>query len=209
MDLTLPETPGEIIGYRRNGTPIRLIAGASPDDPSNTPADTDPAAEPETGAEEETVDWKAKYEEMESKYRGQKKVNRDLERRYKREPRPSGQPATGDEDDDAAEDERVEAARQAAIERELQAAARAAAYKVGGRAPELLDSVSFLKKLDKLDVEDADEFEEEAEKLMRAEVKKLPPKGPPKKQGADVSGGGNDRERPKSVREAFARKYGN
>ena len=30
-ELDLPVTPGAVIGYRRNGTPIRLIAGGSGD----------------------------------------------------------------------------------------------------------------------------------------------------------------------------------
>lgn len=39
----MPDTalPGEIIGYRKNGTPIRLLAGGAPEDPENDPA-TDP-----------------------------------------------------------------------------------------------------------------------------------------------------------------------
>lgn len=206
MDLTLPENPGAILGYRRNGQPILLAAGASPDDPSNEP-DDDPEAEPETGDDPEEVDWKAKYEEAQAKYDGQKKVNRDLERRYKRGPRPAGKPATGEQgegEDDA--DEHVKAA----IERELEAAARAAAYTVGGRAPELLDSLKFRKLLNKIDVEDADDFQEEAEQLFRAEVKKLPPKapaGPARKQGADVSGGAAGRERPKGIAAAISARY--
>lgn len=201
MDLTLPEEiPGALLGYRRNGQPIYLAAGG--DETADGITDDNAEVEPETGDADEDVDWKAKYEESEAERKAQVKINKDIEKRYKREARQ--RPEADDVDD-----ERVEAARNAAIERELEAAARAAAYKVGGRAPELLDSLKFRRLLDKLDVEDADEFEEQAEELMRAEVKKLPAKAPPKKQGADVSGGGNDRERPKSVREALGRKYGN
>jgi hypothetical protein len=41
VDNPLSTTPGAIIGYRKNGQPIRLIAGASPegDPPDNPPAD--------------------------------------------------------------------------------------------------------------------------------------------------------------------------
>ena len=44
-DRFLPVTPGAIIGYRRNGTPIRLIAGASePPEPAPAPDPAQPAA---------------------------------------------------------------------------------------------------------------------------------------------------------------------
>ena len=46
MNTTLPQAPGALIGYRKNGTPIHVAAGGAPDDPE-TPPETAPAA-PET-----------------------------------------------------------------------------------------------------------------------------------------------------------------
>ena len=211
MDLTLPEIPGAIIGYRNDGRAIRLIAGASPDDPSNN----DPADEPDEPATGDTdgddnTDWKAEAQRYRDKYEGQRKVNRDLEGKLKAARTPTRQPATGDDEDGDVDDPRVEAARIAAIERELEAAAKSAAYTVGGGAPKLLDSMEFRKQLNMLDVDDADEFEREAAKLMRAELKRNPPaaNGTKRRQGADMSGGASGQERPKSIREAYARTLG-
>ena len=149
MDLTLPKIPGALLGYRRNGQPIYLAAGGAPEDES----DTDQTEETDDSATEEPddTDWKAEAQRYRDKFEGQRKVNRDLEAKLKAN-RPADKPATGNELDD--DDPRL----LAAIERELEAAAKSAAYTVGGDAPKLLDSVAFRKKLDKLDVEDADEF---------------------------------------------------
>lgn len=47
LDRFLPVTPGALIGYRRNGTPIRLIAGGSEAAPEAPPAPpADPAPQP-------------------------------------------------------------------------------------------------------------------------------------------------------------------
>lgn len=203
MDLTLPEIPGAIIGYRRNGTPIRLIAGASPDDPSNTPADTDPAAEPETGDDEEEIDWKARAEQLEADRDKWKKLSRQNERaaRSAQKPRPQGDPDPGD-------DEGPSAAELRAAEAEAEMTLMSVAIDIGQDAVKLLDSLKFRKQLDKLDVADLDELAEEAEKLIREHLKKQPaaPKTgtPPRKQGADMSGGANGRERPKGLAAAIA-----
>ena len=56
MSITLPVTPGAFLGYRKNGNPIRVIAGGSGEDtetppdgtpaPPETPAGTPPAGDP-------------------------------------------------------------------------------------------------------------------------------------------------------------------
>lgn len=70
-----------IIGYRRNGCPIRLIRGASPEgdpapeaNPKGTPA-TDQGSTESGNDGTQTEDWKDRFE-------GQQKVNRDLEGKF-------------------------------------------------------------------------------------------------------------------------------
>ncbi|WP_433426340.1 hypothetical protein ACQP1V_42690 (plasmid) [Microtetraspora malaysiensis] len=64
---TLPTTPGAILGYRRNGQPIRLIAGGAPEpgegegQPQDTPpAEITPPTDPEPATEQEPVNPNAR-----------------------------------------------------------------------------------------------------------------------------------------------------
>lgn len=65
MQHNLPSAPGALLGYRKNGTPIRLIAGASegtpeppagnppsPEPPAPEPSSAPPAADPEPPAQQ-------------------------------------------------------------------------------------------------------------------------------------------------------------
>lgn len=53
MHTTLPTAPGAILGYRRNGTPIRLAAGgSSPAEPAAPPADPPAPAAPADPAQQ-------------------------------------------------------------------------------------------------------------------------------------------------------------
>jgi hypothetical protein len=78
-------------------------------------------------------------------------------------------------------------------------------------AAELLDSQSFLKKLSDLDAT-ADDFDDKVADLVKAAVKSNPAKFGAKtgqgtgRMGADHTGGASGEGRPKSLREAFARK---
>lgn len=67
----MPETgltfPGQIIGYRKNGLPIRLMAGASGEEEGATPEvtpenDDDPAQTEDAQPEEPEKDWRAEAE---------------------------------------------------------------------------------------------------------------------------------------------------
>lgn len=201
MDLTLPEIPGALLGYRRNGQPIYLAAGGAPEDEDDTTDDqTDDAAETD---DDDTEDWKAKYEEAEAARKAQVRINKDIERRYKREapkPAPTGQ--------QQADDEPTEAEIRAA-EAEVRLVSREVADEFGDAGRALLDSVKFCRKLNRLDVEDLDEYEDEARKLFAAELKNQPPpkKAPAKKVGADMSGGAGGKTRPKGIAAAIAARY--
>lgn len=213
MDLTLPEIPGALLGYRRNGQPIYLAAGGDGRDDEDDNTD-DQTEDGDDGSEtdDDATDWKAKFE-------AQQKINKDLERRYKKEARTAARQPVAEEDDgeddDDSPDARVRAAELRAIEAEVNAMVDKVAYRIGPDAVALVDTLTFRRKLDKLGdgpdaVVDLDEFAEKAEELIRAELKKAPkpkPTGPARKQGADVSGGAAGRERPKGIAAAISARY--
>jgi hypothetical protein len=91
---TLPTTPGAILGYRKNGAPIRLMAGGSGEggdlpanDPAqgNPPADppkNDPPADPPAGDKGtgDGTDWKAEARKWEQRAKDNHKAAAELDK---------------------------------------------------------------------------------------------------------------------------------
>ena len=107
---------------------------------------------------------------------------------------------------------RATAAEERASQLATRDAVRTAAAKHAGDAEALLDSQKFLARLTDLDSTAAD-FGDKVADLVKAEVKANPKFAAtaagqgPNRRGADHSGGGNAEGRPKSIREALARKH--
>ncbi|WP_113699176.1 hypothetical protein [Nonomuraea lactucae] len=195
----LSHAPGAIIGYRKNGRPIRLIAGGSEGAPEggtgeNTPPANQPPAPP---AQEGTeTDWKAEARKWEKRAKENSSAAEELDKVRK---------ASMSEQEKAVEKARKEGettATVAAGRKLAEAKFETALARKGldlGDAADLIDVGKFVD--DKGDVDDA------AIKKAVDKLAKLAPKAPPS-SGGDFGGGNGsvgNQERPKSIREAYAR----
>ncbi|MFF4989634.1 hypothetical protein ACFY19_20745 [Streptosporangium saharense] len=217
--MTLPAitTPGAVIGYRRDGRPIRLIAGGSGEgDPTPDPADptgepvtdpspTDPPADdkPETGKDgDDLAKWKAQARANETKAKANKaaldKASGEHKAMLDRIAEALG--IKGKEEDPKVLADQL-TTKLGTTEGDLRSArVELAVYKAagahGGDADALLDSRAFVKALGDLDPSD-DGFGDAVAEAIKAAVKanpKLaavavePEKKPPTRSGGDIPG---------------------
>ncbi|MFI7532586.1 hypothetical protein [Streptosporangium sp. NPDC049376] len=189
----LPNTPGAIIGWTRRG-PIRVQAGGSetvPEPAPTDPAPTDPAPQP---AQE--TDWKVEARKWEKRAKENSSAAEELDKVRK---------ASMTEIEKAVEKARKEGESTALVTagRKLAAAKfETALARKGldlGDAADLIDTAKF--------VDDKGDVDEAAIKKAVDRLAKLAPKAP-SSSGGDFGGGNGStgtNERPKSIREAYAR----
>lgn len=197
MHTTTITTPGAIIGYRRDGRPIRLIAGGSEPPPEQPPTGgpvqddsgdgEQPPADPP--AQEET-DWKAMARKWEKLAKQNSRAAEELAKLKQQHM---------SEQEKAVEAAKAEGRAEAAREhgRKLaDARFEAAVARKGldlGEAAELIDTSKF--------VDDNGEVDDQAIKQAVAKLAKvLTPKGPPPASG-DFGGGNGQGTPPKNLRE--------
>lgn len=193
-------TPGAIIGYRRNGQPIRLIAGGSEPTPEPQPADGgQPPENPPTGQQPpadppaQETDWKAEARKWETRAKANSKAAEDLEKL---------KAASMSEQEKAVAKARQEgenAAMVAAGRKLAEAKFETALAKKGldlGDAAELIDTSKF--------VDDKGDVDEQAIKQAVAKLAKLAPKGPPSSSGGDFGGGNGGGTPAKTLAEQIA-----
>lgn len=190
----LPNTPGAIIGWTRRG-PIRVQAGGSETAPEPTEtAPTDPPAAPP--AQEAVTDWKAEARKWEKRAKENSGAAEELDKVRK---------ASMTETEKAVEKARKEGETGALVTagRKLAAAKfETALVRKGldlGDAADLIDTAKF--------VDDKGDVDEAAIKKAVDRLAKLAPKAPGA-SGGDFGGGNGSagqKDRPKSIREAYAR----
>jgi len=229
---------GQIIGYRRNGQPIRLAAGGSGDGPAggeggsgdgSTNGDGNQGDQGDQGDDtgSKTPEIKGEFDpdrakraiaaarEAEKKAKANQKA---ADERLAAILRAAGLTPDGKEDPA----EQLKAARESADKataRARQTAVELAVYKSAGKAgadPDaVLDSRSFLTAVADLDPEDSD-FADKITDAIKTAVKNNPKLAAGTagqgsgagRQGADHTGGSGGRNRSTSLAEAVKRKLG-
>ncbi|MGA5764484.1 hypothetical protein [Nonomuraea bangladeshensis] len=189
-------TPGAIIGYLRNGRPIRLIAGGSEDAPEQPPANDDgtppthpPADTPPAEPPAQEIDWKAEARKWETRAKANSKAADDLEKL---------KTASMSEQEKAVAKARKEgetAAMVAAGRKLAEAKFETALARKGldlGDAAELIDTSKF--------VDDKGDVDEQAIKQAVAKLAKLAPQTPAS-SGGDFGGGNGQGTPPKNLRD--------
>ncbi|WP_232290226.1 hypothetical protein [Micromonospora sp. ATCC 39149] len=221
--------PGTVLGYRRDGRPILVVAGGSVDGDSGTTGDTDPSSSGTDQGDGTTQDGPARKPKLDGDYdpdramrdlgKAREDAKREKEIRVKAEqdqqakldavlvalglkPDPNTDPAA------TAAKVAKELTDAQAENRELRVenALYRVAGKAGGDVNALQDSRGFMKALADLDPT-ADDFEKSVTAAVRDAIKANPklaatatPGGQgPARQGADHGGGGNGRQRPASL----------
>lgn len=186
---TLRTYPGQILGWRLDGRPIRTIAGGAPDDPPPTdpPADppndlapNDPPADAPTDPPAEKVEdlptWAQTAIRDARKQAGDNRTAKNAaEQRVQDILKAAG--IKTDEDDPA---KQLEAERKAKADLadenrtlKVERAAEKAGRKQGADVDELMDRSSFLRELKKLDPSSAD-FTKELDALVKETLEKNP-----------------------------------
>jgi len=230
---TLSALAGRIIGYRRDGRPIRLAAGGSGEGGDGTGTANDTGGTSNTGDDGQadkdgqdgtkTPDIKgdvdperaaraiAAARESEKKAKERAKAT---EERLAAVLKAAG--LTPDGKTDPAEQLKAAAAeRDKAVSRARDTAVELAVYKSAGKAgadPDaVLDSRGFLAQVSDLDPDAAD-FGDKVTAAIKAAVKANPKlaaaTGSAGKQGADHSGAGGQKSKPKTLHDAIAAKLG-
>ncbi|RLK13320.1 hypothetical protein DER29_4338 [Micromonospora sp. M71_S20] len=223
--------PGKVLGYRRNGLPIRVVAGGSGEgdgggsdggDGSDGGQDSGDAGQDGDGKTPKIVGEfdKERHEralaaarEGEKKAKAEKKA---AEERVAAILQAAG--LTPDGKTDPAEQLKAAAAeRDKAVARARDTAVELAVYKRAGKAgadPDaVLDSRGFLSSVAELDPDAAD-FGDKVTAAIKTAVKANPKLAAttagqgPGKQGADHTGGGGDKSKPKTLHDAVAAKLG-
>lgn len=188
-------TPGAIIGYRRNGQPIRLIAGGSEDAPEQPPANDDgtPAAPPDDTpaappAQEET-DWKAMARKWEKLAKQNSRAAEELDK-VREQSMTETEKAVAKARKEGETTAMVAAGRKLAEARFEVALARKGLDL--GDAAELIDVGRF--------VDDKGDVDDDAIKKAVARLAKLAPHTPPS-SGGDFGGGNGQGTPPKNLRD--------
>jgi hypothetical protein len=222
--------PGKVLGYRRNGQPIRVIAGGSGegDDNGGEGDDGDADGDQDGTADQDDDGKKAKIKgdldpdraaraiaaarEGEKKAKAEKKA---AEERVAAILKAAG--LTPDGKTDPAEQLKAAAAeRDKAVARARDTAVELAVYKRAGKAgadPDaILDSRGFLGSVAELDPDAAD-FGDKVTAAIKAAVKANPKLAATTgqgagKQGADHNGGGGQKGKPKNLTEAITARLG-
>jgi len=222
---------GQIIGYRRDGRPIRLAAGGSADssngsdssDSAGTGAGSDDGQDGDADAGDDT----GKTPQIRGEFdpdRAKRAIQaaRDGERKAKEAAKAASDRLaavlkaaglTPDGKEDPAEQLKAAVAeRDAAVAKVRDTAVELAVYRSAGKAgadPDaLLDSRAFLAAVKDLDPDAAD-FGDKVTAAIRAAVKsnpKLAATLSPGRQGADHTGGRTTK--PKTLQDAVARRLG-
>ncbi|MFB4276049.1 hypothetical protein ACBJ59_12195 [Nonomuraea sp. MTCD27] len=194
-------TPGAIIGYRRNGRPIRLIAGGSEGAPEGgTPPPADPPAPPADPPAEppaQETDWKAMARQWEKRAKDNSKAAEELEKLKASQMTETEKAVAAAKTAGATEAAKTFGARLAAAEFKAAVAAKGLDL---GEALDLIDTTRF--------VDDQGDVDEAEIKKAIAKLAKLAPTGGPGRSGGDFGGGNGSagtQERPKNLREAYAR----
>ncbi|SCL16368.1 hypothetical protein GA0074692_6872 [Micromonospora pallida] len=224
-------TPGKILGYRRDGRPIRVIAGGSGEgDPGGD--EDGGSTDDQAGANDGQDDDKTKTPKITGEFdpdrharalaaarEGEKKAKearKAADERLAAVLKAAG--LTPDGKTDPAEQLKAAAAeRDKAVARARETAVELAVYKSAGKAgadPDaVLDSRGFLAQVADLDPDAAD-FPDKVTAAIKAAVKANPklastPTGQgPGKQGTDHSGAGGQKGKPKNLTDAITAKLG-
>lgn len=228
---TLSALAGQIIGHRKDGRPIRLIAGGSGEgDDTGATDDTgdgsgDDQADKDgpdgSGTKKPKIDGDVDKERvartLAAARDGEKKAKADAKAAKDRlDAVLKAAGLTPDGKTDPAEQLKEVAGERDTLRSEngelrAENVVLRHAGKAGGDVDALLDSTTFRRNLAELD-HTASDFKDQVLAAIKDAVKANPklaatPAGPPARRGADHSGGGGDKGgRPKSLREAFARK---
>lgn len=229
---TRPATPGAIIGYRSNGTPIRLLAGGdgtndaggsgtppvSPTPPTPPAPDSTDPAPPAAGDPAKDGAPKTYDEAYVKKLRDEAAANRVKANQLEQEKTSQLDAiakALGLKKDEA---DPVKLAEQLAAEqaRARQGAVELAVFRTAGKhdgdAEALLDSRGFLASIAELDPAAAG-FGKKIEEAIKDAVKNNPKlkaagQAPAPRSGAPVPGGpGGSSARPTSLHEAVSKTY--
>jgi hypothetical protein len=224
-------TPGKVLGYRRDGRPIYAIAGGSGEggddtgsDDGSTDADQDGTTD-QDGDGTKKPDIKGEFDperharSLAAAREGEKKAKAEAKAEKERVAailKAAG--LTPDGKTDPAEQLKAAAAeRDKATAKARDTAVELAVYKTAGKAggdPDaVLDSRGFLAQVADLDPDAAD-FADKVTAAVKAAVKANPKLAAasagqgPGKQGADHSGGGGQKTKPKTLTDAITAKLG-
>jgi hypothetical protein len=230
--LALPTAPGALLGHRKNGAPIRLIAGGSQPagepapapaapatgDPATPPPAAPPTPPPATGAGD--VDWKAeaeKWKVLARKHEDRAKGNATNSENLAKVAAALGI-EVGDKPDPAKLAEQVkqaqadhENARSEAAAARIELQVHRTAVRLGAHADRLLDSRSFCDAIDALDPKDPSELPALIEAKIGDALKKDPSLRAgqaPARSGGEMPPPNNGQPRPTSLRAAIGAHYG-
>lgn len=223
--------PGKVLGYRRDGRPILTVAGGSGegDDSGGEGDDGDADADQDGDADQDDDGRKAKIKGDYDPDRAARAIAaaREAEKKAKADKKAADERVaavlkaaglTPDGKTDPAEQLKAAAAeRDQATQKARDTAIELAVYKRAGKAgadPDaVLDSRGFLAQVADLDPDTAD-FGDKVTAAIKAAVKTNPKLAATTtgqgagKQGADHSGAGGDKSKPKTLEEAIAAKLG-
>jgi hypothetical protein len=228
--VALPTTPGAIIGYRRDGRPIRLIGGGAPDDGDNDDAgegndtggsgDGNDANEGDDNstdggnADDKTGDGGKTFDAAYVKrLRDEAAANRTEKQQLKATLDAIAKALTpdGDKPDPAKLASQLEAEQTEKREALVENAVIKAALKAGADVTALTDSRSFMNTVNQLDPA-ASDFGDKVADAIKTAIKnnpKLKAGQVPGRSGGDHSGGpGGKPSKPKSLAEAVNARIG-
>lgn len=223
--------PGKVLGYRRNGQPIRVIAGGSGegDDSGGEGGDGDADGAQDGTADQDDDGKKAKIKgdfdpdraarAIAAAREDAKKAKADSKAKDERIAAilkaagltPDGKTDPAEQLKAAAEER--DKAQQKLRDKSLRLAIRENADKAGVDPAAVIDSSSFRDATAELDPDAAD-YDDQVVAAMKKALKANPrlaasPAGQgPGKQGADHTGGGGDKSKPKTLHDAVAAKLG-
>ncbi|MEU7590684.1 hypothetical protein AB0A95_30885 [Micromonospora sp. NPDC049230] len=221
--------PGKILGYRRDGRPIRVIAGGSGegDTGTGTGGDTDGDPAGDTGQDDDgTKTPKIVGEFDKERHERALAAAREGEKKAKAEKKAADERVaavlkaaglTSDGKTDPAEQlkaaaEERDKATQKLRDKSLRLAVRENADKAGVDATAVIDSSSFRDATAELDPDAAD-YDDQVVAAMKKALKANPRLAATAaqgagKQGADHNGGGSQKSKPKNLTEAIAARLG-
>ena len=224
-------TPGKVLGYRRDGRPILTVAGGSGegDDTSTDSGDGDNAdddQDDDAGQDDDGKKAKIKGDfdpdraaraiaaarEAEKKAKAETKAERDRVAAILKAAglTPDGKTDPAEQLKAAAEER--DKATQKLRDKSLRLAVRENADKAGVDAPAVIDSSSFRDATAELDPDAAD-YDDQVIAAMKKALKANPRLAAtagqgPGKQGADHSGNGGQKSKPKNLTDAITAKLG-
>ena len=222
-------TPGKVLGYRRDGRPILTVAGGSGDgdtgdDSGDGGDDTDQDGTADQDGDSKTpkidgeLDKERAARALASAREGEKKAKaaaRAADERVAAILKAAGLTPDGKTDPaeqlKAAAEER-DKATQKLRDKSLRLSVRENADKAGVDPAAVIDSSSFRTTVAELDP-DADDYDDQVTAAMKKALKSNPRLAAtagqgPGKQGADHSGNGGGKSKPKNLTDAITAKLG-